>query len=168
MKFLIIFLFTSFVMNSAKANDLKIPGEKWIAKSSGYVCGAYGNKIQLNSAKKLKFKQITTDRTLDNGLLKASFIEGSGICNYSAIMYADNSAQTIALVESKAYAVRGESDCSKGKKFLDKILDFNKYHYWGHPHHLTIMVKDKNAHKHCGENSTHIGIDFTVTGRIQR
>jgi hypothetical protein len=153
----------------AGASDLTIPGERWLAKGEGYRCAAYGTDVVAptsHSDMNVTFEQITTDRTLDNGLLKASFTENGVECRYSAILLADNAAGTIGLVESKAYSVDGTVDCETGKEVLDNQLEFNDYLYWGHPHRLTIMIPDASAEGVCGVGATHIGINFVVAGFI--
>ncbi len=154
----------------ANANDLTIPGERWLAKSTGYACAAYDvdNVAAPTSHVEMDvvFEQITTDITLDNGLLIASFMENGVQCNYSAILLADNAASTIGLVESKAYSADGSVDCQAGKEVLDQQLEMNDYLYWGHPHNLTIMVPAASAEVVCGAGATHVGINFVVAGFI--
>lgn len=157
------------VSGLAQAQDLTIPGERWLAKSTGYVCAAYGTSTTApmeHEEMDVVFEQITTDITLDNGLLKASFVEAGVECRYSAILLADNAASTIDLVDSKAYSVDGSVDCSEGKAIIDAQLAANDYLYWGHPHHLTIMVPSADASAICGAGATHVGLDFVVAGFI--
>ena len=164
-------ILTMIVLSSSVfANeDLSIAGARWEAKTSGYKCAAYGeeSKAPLDHSKiNAKFEVIRTDRSLDNGLILATFDEDGSKCRYSAILLADNAASTIDLVQSKAYTLSGNSKCLVGKDVLDSSLLANDYLYWGHPHHLTIMMPAKSATSICGANATHIGLDFTVSGRI--
>ncbi len=150
-------------------SDLELPEAKWIAKSSGIVCNAYAptnSKPLSHEEFNISFEEITTDSTLDNGLIKVTFQEAGHECRYSALMFADNEGQTIKLVESRAYALDGAAGCVEGKKLLDEQLKFNKYLYWGHPHHLSVMIPESSASEICGADAVSIGIDFTVTGRI--
>ncbi len=153
------------------AQDLTLPGERWIANSDGYICAAYGADVgapALHSELDVQFENLKTDRSLDNGLLTATFVEQGTVCRYSALLFADNAASTIKLVESKAYSVDGASDCLVGKELLDEQLTFNDYLYWGHPHRATIMVPSESAEALCGVGSTHIGINFLAQGLIQQ
>lgn len=157
---------------SAFANDgdLTIPGERWLARHAGYVCAAFEpdtNTPVVYADMNLQFESLTTDHSLDNGLIKATFEVEGQVCRYSAILLADNAAATIDLVESKAYAVEGNVDCSAGKEIVDANLLANDYLYYGHPHNLAIMAPFAGAAEVCGEGATHVGIRFVVAGRIQ-
>lgn len=170
MKFALIAL--TMITSVAMADtDLSIPGEKWVGKFTGYVCQPeIGLQAVPASHKNLnvKFETIVTDATLDNGVLKATFESNGNVCRYSAIMLADNTAQTIKLVESKAYSNTEGVDCSFGKAVLDEQLSpVNDYEYYGHPHHMALMVEATDAEALCGTASTHVGIDFIVSGRIK-
>jgi hypothetical protein len=152
------------------SEDLKLPGERWEAKATGYRCAAFAadsNAPLSHDDFQVKFEFLRTDRTLDNGLVVASFREQDSECRYSAILLADNSASTIKLVRSHAYASAGESTCLNGKKVLDKHLADNEYLYWGHPHHVTIMMPVASAEVICGPQATHVGLDFTVSRLIK-
>jgi len=152
---------------AANEGDLVLPGERWIAKFDKYVCAAFGAAVARPAAFEdfnVNFEQITTDYTLDNVLLKASFEENGVYCRYSAFLFADNAKHTVQLVESKAYAPNGGSDCAAGKALLDKALDFNDYLYYGHPHNAAIMVSVPGAEAVCGQNL--IGVNFVVKGRV--
>lgn len=159
-------------MSSAFAaeGDLVLPGAKWIAKFNKYVCAAFGPEATQpagHSDLKVKFEQITTDSTLDNGLITASFKVEGKTCRYSALLLADNAAATIRLVESKAFAPEGDVDCSAGKAELDASLESNDYLYYGHPHNLAIMAPVTGAEKVCGGQKL-IGVNFVVSGRISQ
>lgn len=151
-------------------SDLVLPNERWEAKFTGYLCQAYGDDVTAPNSHQnmdVRFETVTTDRSLDNGLIKAIFNENGETCRYSALMFADNDASTIRLVESKAYSTSSDSRCENGRRTLDQQLDQNDYLYWGHPHRLTIMVPTPGAEKVCGEDATHVGLNFQVSGLIQ-
>lgn len=152
----------------AQDGDLVLAGEKWISKHTGYVCAAFTANTAAPSAfanMNVKFETVTTDRTLDNGLIKATFTENGNVCRYSAFLLADNAAATIRLVESKAYSVTKNADCSNGKSVLDAALESNDYLYYGHPHNLAIMVPVEGAQAICN-GSNLIGLNFVVAGRV--
>lgn len=168
-KFVLLAAMALFPAAFAAANegDLVLPGERWIAKFDKYVCAAFGAAVARPAAFEefnVNFEQITTDRTLDNILLKASFEENGVYCRYNAFLFADNAEQTVRFVESKAYAPNGGSDCAGGKALLDTALQFNKYLYYGHPHNAAIMVSVPGAEAVCGQNL--IGVNFVVKGRV--
>ncbi len=149
--------------------DLSIPGEKWEARPSGYICQPAGAPVEvpgLHRAMNLRFEHVRTDQTLDNGLIKATFVENNSTCRYSAVLFADNTASTIRLVQSRAFPVNGSSNCARGKSVLDAQLANNRYLYWGRPHHLTIVIPTPEAERICGRGVTHVGLDFTVAGRL--
>lgn len=171
MKQLIMFsllLISSLGSVAAQENDLNLPGEKWIASHSGYMCAAYGETVSAPSAFSdinVKFEKITTDSTLDNGLLKATFEEDGATCRYSALIFADNAAATIRLVESKAFSHESESSCAHGKSIIDAAFESTNYLYWGHPHNLTVMVPVAGAETVCNGNL--VGVNFVVSGRVK-
>lgn len=166
-------LFTAlFIMTTATAfanTDLELVGEKWEAKHTGYTCDAFkgeSNPPLSHDDFQVNFEVLRTDSTLDNGLVLGTFVEEGNTCRYSAILLADNDASTIKLVQSKAYSIDGDSLCLEGKQMLDANLMSNDYLYWGHPHHVTIMMPVANAESICGAGATHIGLDFTVSRKI--
>jgi len=172
MKFVLIASSLSFLACSAFADtDLKIPGEKWLGKFTGYVCDAEGDKTAppvAHTNLNVNFESVVTDATLDNGVVKATFTANGNVCRYSAIMLADNTAQTITLVESKAYSAVEGIDCSEGKAFLDsQFAPVNNYHYYGHPHNMAIMIEASDAADICGDGATHVGVNFVVAGRVK-
>lgn len=151
----------------ATEGDMVLPGERWIAKFDKYVCAAFGPSVARPSALEsinATFEQITTDRSLDNILLKATFEEDGVTCRYNVLLFADNAAQTVRLVESKAYAPAGGSHCSNGKTVLDTAFVFNQYLYYGHPHNAAIMMPVPGAEAICGNQL--IGVNFVVKGRV--
>jgi hypothetical protein len=169
-KLIILSLALTMTLTSAFAQegDLVLQGEKWIATHTGYVCDTTGTKVEAPASfNKLNviFEKITTDASLDNGLIKASFVENGKACRYNAFVFADNSSNNIRLVESKAYAPMGDSECFEGKAMLDAALESNAYLYYGHPHNLAIMVPAEGAEAVCG--SPLIGINFIVSGRVR-
>lgn len=168
----IILLSTLFTISSLANSDLVLEGERWLASHKGYVCAAFTDYAATpadHSTLNVKFQKLSTDRTLDNILIKATFDANGVECSYSSILLADNDASTIVLVDSKAFSKIDTSvDCSEGKELLDAQFADNNYLYWGHPHHATIMVPSTDAVELCGEGATHIGIDFMVSGRVQK
>lgn len=154
----------------AQDGDLVLQGEKWVAKFKHYVCSENGVGVEAPAAfKKLNvvFEKITTDSTLDNGLIKATFTENGVDCRYSAIVLANNDLKTIKLVESKAYApANAEASCSEGLAVLDEAFRDNKYLYFGHPHNLAVMAPVEGAEEVC-QGSAHVGITFVVSGRVK-
>ncbi len=158
----------SFV-SFANDGDLVLPGERWISTFNGYICAAFQPTVEapaVHSELNVKFETLTSDYSLDNGLIKATFEVDGEVCRYSAIMFADNDAATIDLVESKAYSLGENADCSAGKALLDQHLTANDYLYYGHPHNLAVMIPVEGAADVCGEGATHMGVNFVVTGRI--
>lgn len=152
----------------AQTGDLTLPGEKWVASFNGYVCDASGNKVTAPKAFSdinVKFERMTTDSTLDNGLIKATFEEEGKACRYSAIIFADNALKTSRLVQSKAYAVADDSDCQAGKDVIDAAFEHNDYLYYGHPHNLAFMAPVAGASDVC-EGASLVGVNFVVSGRI--
>lgn len=151
----------------ANEGDLVLPGERWLGKFDKYICAAFGAAVERPAAFEafnVNFEQVTTDYSLDNVLLKASFEENGVYCRYSALLFADNAAFTIQLVESKAYAPAGGS-CENGKALLDTALTFNEYLYYGHPHNAAIMVSVPGATEVCGQDR--VGVNFVLKGRLQ-
>jgi hypothetical protein len=160
----------------AQANELTIPGEKWLAKFTGFICAAYTDTVAAPTefAKiNVKFEQITTDSTLDNALLKATFEQDGKTCRYNSIISADNTAQTYELVQSIAYDVNGKTaaaykDCNAGKAVIDNAFKAtNKYLYYGHPHNLAFMLPNTGAENVCGAGAEMIGANFVVSGIIK-
>ncbi len=164
---LALILTVSFTASAQEA-DYVLAGEKWIAKTNGIVCAAFTPSVQMPAGFaniNVAFEQITTDMTLDNGLLKATFTEDGKTCRYNAVLLADNAAATIRLVNSKAYAPAGDSDCAVGKTVLDAAFESNDYLYYGHPHNLAIMVPVEGIDAVCPGASV-IGVNFVVTGKV--
>ena len=170
MKFIIATVFAALSLSAfAQEGDLVLQGEKWIAKFTGYKCAAFGADVARPAAlEKLNvvFEKLTTDSTLDNGLVKATFTQDGVNCRYNAIIFADNAASTIRLVESKSYSPEKKSECNEGKVVLDAALESIDYLYWGHPHNLTRMAPVEGAEAVCGNGL--IGFNFVVAGRVQK
>lgn len=166
----ILLLALSVMSLSAFANDgdLTIPGERWVGKFTGFVCGD-GN-VQATvapaefAAKNIVLGRMTTDYALDNGVIKATFEENGVTCNYSAIMFADNAAWTLKRVESKAYSLNGGSECLEGKAVLDSALEFNKYVYLHG--RIAIWSPVAGAEVSCGAGAETVGLHFQVTGKL--
>lgn len=161
--------FAALAQEQPVNEDLILPGARWLGKATGFICGAESEKIVRPAALEeinVVFETVVTDYTLDKGVLKASFVDGDSSCSYSALILADNAAKTLELSESRAFAKSGEGTCEAGKALLDGLLSANQYLYWGHPHHLTIMVENSDAATLCGEGATHVGVDFVLAGRL--
>ncbi len=172
MKKILLPLLISILPTSSFANtgDLVLAGEKWIAKFDKYICAAFTPAVarpQAFESLNVVFEQITTDMTLDNGLIKATFEEEGKACRYNAILFADNAASTSRLVESKAYAPADGSECAAGKALLDAAFAANDYLYYGHPHNLAFMVPGVGAQALCGDTAQVVGVNFVVKGRIR-
>lgn len=168
MKKVILLSAASLIASMTLANeDLNLGGkERWEAKHTGYICDAFKAPTDaplLHQDMNVQFEVLRTDKTLDNGLVLATFEAEGETCRYSALLFADNAASTINFVDSKAYGLNKNVDCSEGKEILDLHLENNDYLYWGHPHHVTIMMPVESASDICGEGATHIGLDFTVS-----
>jgi hypothetical protein len=159
-----VFSMASFAQNG----DLVLPGAKWQAKFNGYICAAFGAKVAAPAAFAkfdVQFIDIVTDSSLDNGLIKATFTEEGKACRYNAIVFADNAASTMRLVESKAYATSDNSECAAGKAVLDSAFEANDYLYYGHPHNLGVMAPVEGAAEICN-GSDLVGINFVVSGKL--
>lgn len=159
----------SFSQAFANDGDLTLPGERWLAKFTAFVCGD-GNTQTASvpaefAAKKVVFGRATTDYSLDNLLIKATFEENGAVCNYSALLFADNAAWTVKLVDSKAFSAANESSCVEGKAFLDAALADNAYKYLHG--RAAIFVPTTDAAAQCGEGNTTVGLHFQVSGKIQ-
>lgn len=170
-KTILVSLLTALSFSNAFAaeTDLTLPGERWLAKFSAYVCED-GNTPTSSipeqfAAINTAFGRATTDMSLDNILLKATFDEAGVSCNYSALIFADNAAWTATLVDSKAYAPNGGADCSQGKAVLDAALKFNNYKYLHG--RAAIYVPAKDAALQCGAGASTIGLHFQVQGKIK-
>lgn len=169
MKKLLVAALALMSLTSFANEDLSLPGAKWVAKYTDYVCDSYENVVyqpSAHSSMNLIWGNLVTDSTLDNGLVKATFTTRNGnLCKYSAILLADNALKTIRLVESKAFAVASSAiSCDEGKDVVDALLENNTYLYAGKPHNVTIMVPFAGACKGKGQ----IGVNFRVAGRIQK
>ena len=161
----VVFAALALLSTLTSANDLTIPGERWLGEFDGFRCAAYGSFVATPAsydAMGLEITQMTTDMSLDNGLIKATYLDGSSECRYSAVVFADNSAKTIELVESKAYAVDGVAECSAGKELLDKQFKLTNYIYWAG--RVLVMVQDASAPDLCG--ALKVGISFKKGVRI--
>jgi len=158
----------------AQAGDLTLPGERWLATFDKYVCAAFGESVTRPQALErlnATFEQLTTDSTLDNVLLKATFEENGKTCRYNAILFADNAAQAYTLVQSIAYDPAGGGssyrDCGAGKAVLDGALSGHKYLYYGHPHNVALMMTGVGAEAVCGSGAPVIGANFVVKGIVK-
>ncbi len=171
MKKVILASMLALSLTSAFANegDLTLPGERWAAKFTAFVCGdgnTQTSSIPADFAERnVVFGKATTDMSLDNLLVRATFQEDGVTCNYSVLLLADNAAWTVKLVDSKAYSLNNESACLEGKAFLDSALADNKYKYLHG--RAAIYVPASDASVQCGEGNSTIGLHFQVTGKIQ-
>ncbi len=151
------------------ATDLTLSGERWLAKFTAFVCedgNTQTSTIPSEFAKrKIMFTRATTDYSLDNYLFKATFEENGNVCNYSALMLADNAAWTIKLVQSVAHSNGDESLCSDGANYLNNVLSFNNYKYLHG--RAAIYLPTEEAGQLCSPEQTNIGLHFQVMGKIQ-
>ncbi|MBO9667481.1 MAG: hypothetical protein J7501_11800 [Bdellovibrio sp.] len=159
----------SFSSAFATEGDLVLPGERWLAKFTAFVCED-GNTQTASipadfAAWNVQFGKASTDYSLDNLLVKATFVEAGVTCSYSSIIFADNAAKTAVLVQSNAYAPAGGSDCAQGKAFLDSALKSNTYKYLHG--RVAIYVPASDAAAQCSAQSTAVGLHFQVTGKVQ-
>ncbi|WP_374035501.1 hypothetical protein ACES2I_07230 [Bdellovibrio bacteriovorus] len=152
---------------TAQANqDLVLDGERWLAKFTAYVCDDGNTQTATPvdiSSRNIIFTNASADYSLDNILLKATYTEGDSTCNYSALMLADNALWTVSLVNSKAYATSGTSDCSATKSYLDQLLAKNDYKYLHG--RVAVYVPASDAQDLC--DSDKVGIHLQVTGRVK-
>ncbi len=153
----------------ASEGDLTLPDARWAGKFTAYVCDQAGNVKAENAPTAFAEKNIVlgllyTDYSLDNVLMKASFTENGVVCNYSALLLADNAAWTVALVDSRAYAPAGGSDCTEGKAVLDAALKFNKYAYLHG--RVAIFSAIAGSEVSCGAGATQVGLHFQATGKL--
>lgn len=175
MKKILVLSLISLLPGLAQAGDLVLPGEKWLATFDKYICAAFSPAVSRPSALDafdVKFEQVTTDSTLDNALLKASFVEQGVECRYNAILFADNAAQTFSFVQSIAYApsiTNGSAYkvCNAGKAMLDAAFQAGPYLYYGHPHNVAFMLPGVGAEQICGNGSEAIGANFVVKGIVR-
>lgn len=162
-------LFALSTQSFANITDLTLPGERWLAKFTAFVCQDGNTQTASVPAelaeKNVVFGRATTDITLDNLLVKATFEENGVLCNYSTLLFADNSANTVKLVQSVAHANGDEALCASGKTTLDNLLSFNSYKYLHG--RAAIFIPAVDAAEQCGEGNSTVGIHFQVTGKIQ-
>ncbi len=149
---------------TVNASDLQLDGERWLSKFDAFVCddgfvAATEEPAEL-TAHKVEFTKLSTDYSLDNVLITATFEENGVKCSYSSLLAANNTAWTVDLVESRALP---EADCTEGKAALDTILAANDYKYLHGA--AAIFFEFSNSEAACG--SSKIGIRFRVSGRVQ-
>ena len=168
MKTLIAALFMVLPVSQAFAQDLTLPGERWLAKFTGYVCEDGNTQTSAVPAalaeKNVVFGKASTDMSLDNILLMATFEENGAVCSYSSILFADNAAWTAQLVQSHAWSAEGTS-CAEGKALLDGLLAMNDYKYLHGRAAIYVPVADAAAL--CSADSNTVGLHLQVTGRVQ-
>ncbi len=166
MKKMILALVSVMALTNSFAADLELDGERWLSKWTAYVCDD-GNTLATEEPAELadyqvEFTKLSTDMSLDNVLIKATFVENGVKCSYSSILLADNAAWTICLVESRALP---EADCANGKAVVDSVLEFNSYKYLHG--RAAIFFPFSNSNVACTDGAGHIGLHFQVTGRVQ-
>lgn len=153
----------------AANTDLVLENERWFGKFTKYVCddgNTEASEVPVELADyAVEFGHIGTDYSLDNFIIKATFVEDGSKCSYSAFLTADNAAWTIALDESRAFAVEGLSTCEAGKAQLDQVLAFNNYKYLHG--RAALYMPSSNADVACGDATGKVGIHFQVLGRRQ-
>ncbi len=167
-------LFAMFFSSLAFAQtDIQLPQEKWAGQFTKFVCDDSGQAVSAPttmSNMNVNFEMISTDRTLDNALLRATFTENGRTCRYNAVLFADNANNRVQLVQSLAFTTEGEAtayrDCVQGKEVLDQLLLDNEYLYYGHPHNLAIMAPMVDAANVCGEGAEFVGINFGNAGKL--
>lgn len=168
MKKTMIALFVTLMTTQAVASqDLVLEGERWLAKFTGYVCDD-GNTPAAGVPQEfanfgVQFTSAAADYSLDNIILKATFVEDQSVCNYSAILFADNANHTVALTQSHAYDPAGTTSCVYGKAILDSFLSFNNYKYLHG--RVAIYIPVAQAEAFC--SSDVVGLHLQVTGRKQ-
>lgn len=159
-------------LTASAASDLELPGQRWLGAANGYVCANDTTKVITTPASLesigLAFETVTTDITLDNGLLKGTFVENGVTCRYSALILANNATNAVTLIDSRAYAADETATCEAGKALLDSNLLATSYVWKERPRpaHLTIFFNSENAEALCGVGETQVGVDFLLTGRI--
>lgn len=153
--------------------DLLLPGEKWVAAHDNYLCEAFGEPVAAPSFLEnlqVKFEMITSDASLDNALMRATFVENGNTCRYNAVLFADNALQKSTLLQSIAYNTNNSPtaymDCVAGKKVLDAAFAETKYLYYGHPHNLAFMIPGEGVGAVCGDKEL-IGVNFVVKGKLK-
>ncbi|RYZ58235.1 MAG: hypothetical protein EOP07_07640 [Proteobacteria bacterium] len=151
--------------------NLTFEGARWGGKAAGYVCAAAETVFVAEPTEytdlNVKWGNVVTDFSLDNGLLLATFsADEETTCSYSALVFADDTAKTIELVQSRAFPSIGEGSCVAGKAVLDAALAKNKYLWTERRKHLTIVAPSASAEEICGKGVTTVGIDFVFTGKI--
>lgn len=171
MKTFLALIAVSLISTSSFAHegDLVLPGEKWAATFTGYVCSTTEKATEAPAAftkYNVAFERMTSDSTLDNGLIKATFVENGKACRYSAIILADNAASTSRLVESKAFSTEDNSECAEGKAIIDAAFESNTYLYYGKPHNIAFMAPLEGAETSC-PGSSMVGVNFVVSGRVK-
>jgi len=161
---------TSLSSFAAPNEDLVLDGARWLAKANGFVCRTALDTLLPAPASlqsiNLAFETMSTDFTLDNGLILGTFSEEGNTCRYSARVLADNSTNALTLVESRAFSSKGESLCAEGKATLDRALTATSYIFRERTKHLTVFLLNENAADMCGEGATEVGVDFVLTKKL--
>lgn len=171
-KFLLSFLIVLPAL--ANAGELTLPGERWQAKFDKFICQAFGESVtrpQALETLNAQFERLTTDSTLDNVLLRATYEDAGVACRYNALLFADNQTQTYSLVQSVGYSPENEQNvqaCAAGKAVLDAALAGNKYLYYGHPHNVALLMTGVGSEAVCGADASVMGANFVVTGIINK
>lgn len=157
---LIAFSFSN--ASAEQATDLVLEGERWVGKWTAYVCDDGNTEATEVPAElapyNVEFTHIGADYSLDNITIRAQYQENGVTCSYSSILFADNEAWTIELVESRAIP---SSECASGKEVMDLTLEMNDYKYLHG--RAAVYVPFSNSQMACGSET--IGIHFQVTGK---
>ncbi len=149
--------------------DLALPaGEYYSSYYNRLLCTSFDDTNIAAPAgvvdRGLVFKKLSSDRPMDNYLLKAEFkaAGGASTCNYSAVFYMDQTnRRLITLTDSKAFADDG-ADCSEGKDFLDAQFTPRVDAIWlEHPSRISIRFAFEGAAAVCGEGVEKVGVLFT-------
>jgi hypothetical protein len=155
---------------NARAEDLTLPNERWLAEFSRYLCTEGGTPVEAPlSLREQNFRltRLTTDSSLDNVLLKAEFQEQGATCSYSALLLADNALNTVRLLDSRAHApLDPAAPCAEGKALLDQALAQTEYWYFGRrPHSIALVALLPDTESVC-PGQTGVGITYDVRGRL--
>lgn len=163
MKKMILATLVLVSLTGTASAELVLDGERWLAKWTAYVCDDGHTESQVVPAElaeyNVQFGHFGADYSLDNGITKATFVENGVECNYSAILFADNDAKTVELVQSEATPAL---ECANGKAVIDNVLNFNEYKYLHG--RIAIYVPFSNSAEGCA-NESKIGLHYQVYGR---
>jgi hypothetical protein len=154
-----------------QSGDLVLPGERWVTGFNGYTCDGGQTLTTVPAeyaASNVQFERFSTDRTLRNAITSATFTEDGVQCRYTALVKADLPTQTAQILESKAYAPNGGSECVSGKALIDGQLHGAHFTFNERvrPHHFTMQFAFIDAQNICGVGATAVGVDFILKRKI--